>query len=496
MNFCGLPQATWFPDAALKEVFFRQVRKQGGVDYCFKPESAACAGMTKLTGICLYGFVMESDKYQNRGSGGILLYRILQAFALILLLVVAIGAGFIAGTVATSQGLIPMTGFSAGSGEGSADTLDVELLRQADNTIRNNYADRETLEGTNLTYSAIGGMVDSLGDTGHSRFLTPEMVRAERQAIQGEYEGIGALLNVNEAGNPVILAPMDGSPAQNAGLRAGDIILEVDGHDVSQAELTEVVQRVMGPAGTDVTLTLRRPEDDQIRDVTITRARIEVQNVTWQMLPETDIALVRIAAFSQNVSNDLVRALEEAQAQGARGIILDLRNNPGGLLNESISVVSQFIAEGNALQIRDAQGRTRSIPVQRGGAATQIPMVALINEGSASAAEITAGALQDYNRATLVGQKTFGTGTVLNQFRLSDGSALLLATELWLTPEGRAIWHEGIAPDVEVELPVDTTPTIPTGLREATAEDIRNLDDTQLLRALELMQEQIAVTQP
>jgi carboxyl-terminal processing protease len=419
------------------------------------------------------------------------LYRILQALALILLLMVAIGAGFVFGTVATSQGFIPVTGFSQGEGGTAAGELDMDLLRQASNTIRGNYADRETLEETNLTYSAISGMVDSLGDTGHSRFLTPEMVASERQAIQGQYEGIGALLNVNEAGNPVILAPMDNSPAQRAGLRPGDIIMEVDGHDVSQAELSEVVRRVMGPAGTDVTITVRTPDNNEIREITITRARIEVQNVTWQMLPGTDIALVRIAAFSQNVSGDLTQALQEAQAQGARGIILDLRNNPGGLLNEAIQVVSQFVGQGNALQIRDAQGNTRAVPVQRGGVATEIPMVAMINQGSASAAEITAGALQDYERATLIGEQTFGTGTVLNQFRLRDGSALLLATELWLTAEGRALWHEGVPPDIEVELPRDTAPAIPASLRDITAEDLRALEDNQLLRALEVMLDQI-----
>jgi carboxyl-terminal processing protease len=418
------------------------------------------------------------------------LYRFLQALALMFLLFLAVVAGFFAGSVATSQGFIPVTGFTGGDAA-PAGQLNVDLLRQANNTIRNNYADQETLEETNLTYAAISGMVDSLGDTGHSRFLTPDMVAAERRAIQGQYEGIGALLNVNEQGNPVILAPMDGSPAQAAGLRPGDIILEVDGHDVSQAPLTEVVQRVMGPAGTDVTLTLRRPDTNDIRDVTITRAQIEVQNVTWQMLPDNEIAVVRIAAFSQDVSEDLIDALQAAQDEGAQGIILDLRNNPGGLLSEAIEVVSQFIAQGNALQIRDSEGRTRSIPVNGGGVATEIPIVALINQGSASAAEITAGALQDYDRAVLVGEQTFGTGTVLNQFRLQDGSALLLATELWLTPEGRAIWHQGIAPDEEVELPEDTVPAVPMSMRELTVEDMQSLTDTQLLRAIEILQYQI-----
>lgn len=330
-----------------------------------------------------------------------------------------------------------------------------------------------------------------LGDTGHSRFMPPDVVASEDRQIQGEFEGIGALLNVNKDGNPVILAPMDGSPAQKAGLRPGDIIMAVNGEDVSHAALSEVVRRVLGPAGTNVTLTIRSPESEDVRDVTITRARIVVKNVTWQMLPGTKIAHVRIAGFSNNVTRDLTNALSEVKQQGAQGLILDLRNNPGGLLSEAIGVASQFLPDGFVMQTKDANGEINKIPVRSGGAATKIPMVVLINEGSASAAEITAGAIQDYGRAKLVGQKTFGTGTVLNQFRLPDGSALLLATELWLTPKGREIWHQGIAPDVEVVLPTDVSPSIPETERSLTADGLKNLKDPQLLRGLELLQQQI-----
>jgi len=422
--------------------------------------------------------------------------RAIQFIGFIVIIFIALGVGFFAGIVTDQQGLVPVTGLIGRPLNGFSPTpqpgeLNTDLIQQAYRVIQEHYADRSALQSPDLTYGALTGMVDALGDTGHSRFMTPEMVQAEARQISGEFEGIGALLNVNDEGNPVILAPMDGSPAQKAGLKPGDIILEVNGADVSQAPLSEVVQKVLGPAGTNVTLTIRNPDTNEVRQVTITRARIVVQNVTWQMLPGTNVAHVRVAAFSNNVTKELVRAIETAKAQGAKGLLLDLRNNPGGLLNEAVGVTSQFLKSGDVLQTKDAQGNISTIRVQKGGVATEIPMVVLINQGSASAAEITAGAIQDYDRAQLVGEKTFGTGTVLNQFRLSDGSALLLATELWLTPKGRAIWHQGIAPDVTVTLDSDITPSIPENERQMTAEEMKNLDDVQLLEALDLLQKKI-----
>jgi carboxyl-terminal processing protease len=403
-------------------------------------------------------------------------------------MVVMAGIGFAAGLfVDQPSALVPATGRETATGT-PPQVLNVDLIAEAHDVIQDNYADREALEDTDLTYAAISGMVDALGDTGHSRFLTPDMVAAEQRAISGELEGIGALLQIKDD-LPVILAPMDNSPAQRAGLQPGDIILEVDGEDVTQRSLTEIVSRVTGPAGTDVTLTIQNPETDEVREVTITRARIDIQNVTWQMLPGTSIAHVRIASFSQDVANNLRSALRDAKRQGAESVILDLRNNPGGLLSQAIGVTSQFLAEGNALIQKDAQGETREVPVRAGGVATDLPLVVLINQGSASAAEIVAGALQDYERATLVGETTFGTGTVLLTFPLDDGSAVLLATELWLTPKGRVIWHEGIPPDVAVEMPANVSPSIPETERDLTPEGLDALDDTQLKRAIEILQE-------
>jgi carboxyl-terminal processing protease len=363
----------------------------------------------------------------------------------------------------------------------------LDLVNQAYQIIQHNYVDRSAVQQTQLEYGAISGMVDALGDTGHSRFLTPQMVQQENNFTQGSFEGIGAEVMMNSNGQVVIVAPIDGSPAQAAGVKAGDIMLKVDGVDLTGMSLNDVVSKVLGPAGTKVTITLQDPKTNAIRDVTITRAKINVQNVTWTMLPGTTIADVRIAGFSQGVTNDLRNALTQIKAQGATGIVLDLRNDPGGLLDEAIGVTSQFLSSGNVLLVKNAQGQQQAISVKGGGLATNIPMVVLVNQGTASAAEIVTGALQDSHRATVIGETTFGTGTVLNSFPLSDGSQILLATEEWLTPSGRVIWHKGLAPDVTVTLASTVTPFIPEAGQGMTASQLQNSQDAQLLKAISVL---------
>ncbi len=360
------------------------------------------------------------------------------------------------------------------------------LMTDAWDTVQNNYVDIKDITNTQLIYGAISGMVDALGDTGHSRFLTPEMVQQENNFTQGQFEGIGAEVQMKD-GNIVIVAPIDGTPAQKAGVHPGDIIVKVNGEDITGLSLGDVVSKILGPAGTQVTITLMDPKSGQTRDLTITRAKIQLQNVTWNMLPGTHVAHLRIAAFSSGVTNDLITAIQEIRSQGGQAIILDLRNDPGGLLDEAVSVASQFLASGDVLQVRDAFGNVQSIPVKSGGLATDIPLVVLINQGTASAAEIVSGAIQDAGRAQLVGETTFGTGTVLQPFALPDKSEILLATQEWLTPKGRQIWHNGIAPDVTVTLPQNAFPLVPEGEKGMTAADIQNSQDTQLLKALDLL---------
>jgi carboxyl-terminal processing protease len=365
-------------------------------------------------------------------------------------------------------------------------TIDFQLISEAWNRIDQSYVDRPAIQGQALTYGAISGMVDALGDTGHSRFLSPEMLKEQHEFTSGQFEGIGAYVEIKD-GHVVIVSPMDGSPAQKAGLQPGDIILAVDGENVTGMPIDQVVGRILGPAGTSVTLTILTPDTQQTRDVTMMRAKITLENVVWRQVPGTQIAHVRIVAFSQGVADDLRQALGEIQQEGLAGIVLDLRSNPGGLLGESVDTASQFLQSGNVLLEKDAQGKVTPVAVVKGGLAPDIPLVVLIDAGTASAAEIVAGALQDANRAQLVGETTFGTGTVLNEFSLSDGSALLLATEEWLTPNGRTIWHQGITPDVQVTLAQGTSPLLPEAEAGMTPEQVQDSGDAQLLKALELL---------
>ncbi len=370
---------------------------------------------------------------------------------------------------------------------------DFSLLNQAWSTIQKEYVDRSALQSKDLTYGAISGMVDALGDTGHSVFLTPGMANDLRHMERGELKGVGLEIHMKN-GRVVVVAPIDGSPAQRAGIRPGEVILKVGGQDIADWPLNKVVDQISGRAGTKVTLTLQDPHGGGERELTLTRASIKLHEVTWCRIPGTSIAHLRLASFDAGVTRDLKRALLDIRAGGMNGIILDLRNNPGGLLDEAVSVASQFLAGGDVLVAKDAKGQTSPVPVEKGGLATNVPLVVLVNEGSASAAEIVAGALEDGKRADLVGETTFGTGTVLEEFRLADGSSLLLAVEEWLTPAGRSFWHKGLAPQFPVTLPPNADPLFPMTERDLTPEKLQQSEDHQLLTALRMLTNQAEQT--
>jgi len=380
--------------------------------------------------------------------------------------------------------------FSAGSSvevpPGAASEF--QLMSQAWRIIEREYVNQDAVRPRRMAHSAISGMLGTLGDVGHTRFLAPELAERHRRRLQGEFEGIGAYVEMRE-GQVVIVAPIDDSPAQRAGLEPGDVIVQVDGEDVTGLPLDEVVGRVLGPAGTEVTLTIREPESGDTREVTLERAEIDLDLVTWQRLPGTSVAYVRISAFSEGAADELEDVLDEIEEEEISGVLLDLRNNPGGLLNEAVGVVSHLVDSGNVLLRRDAEGQITEEPVREGVTATELPMVALANQGTASAAEIVIGALQDHDRASVVGTTTSGAGTVLNEFSLPDGSIMLLAVEEWLTPDGREIWQEGLTTDVEMALPDDAEPLIDLRFQDLTEQELRNSKDTQLLRALDLLEQ-------
>jgi carboxyl-terminal processing protease len=394
----------------------------------------------------------------------------------ILSLVIGLAGGVVMDRAGQVNAAAPATPAVAGP--------NLELIQQAWDTLEQNYVDRPALQSTQLTYGAIGGMVDGLGDTGHSRFLTPQMVKEENDFNAGEFEGIGAEVESKD-GNLVIVAPIDGSPAQKAGLKPGDIIVKVDGNDITQLPLGQAVALVLGPAGTKVTLTIEDPQTGAMRDVALVRAKIPIHSVTWQQLPGTSLAHLRIAEFTPGVTQDLEKALTDMKQKGITGVILDLRRDPGGLLDEAVGTASEFLASGNVLEEKDAQGKITPVPVKPGGVATTIPLVVLTDEGTASAAEIVAAALQDAGRAKVIGATTFGTGTVLQRFDLSDGSGLLIATKEWLTRNGRVLWRHGVTPDTAVALPTGAQPLVPEAEQNLTAAELQSSKDTQLLKAID-----------
>jgi carboxyl-terminal processing protease len=250
--------------------------------------------------------------------------------------------------------------------------------------------------------------------------------------------------------------------------------------------MNRIAARMSGEVGQPVALTVLNPSDGRRREIKIVRAALKLNNVSWQRLPGLNLAHVRIAMFSDGVTEDLRKALLAVKEQGLQGIILDLRYNPGGALDEAIGVASQFLKSGNVFWEKNARSILTPVPVRPGGMATDIPLAVLINGGSASDSEIVAGALRDGRHAMLIGETTLGTGTVLTQFELDDGSALLLATQEWLTPNKVSFWHRGIAPDVKVSISPDAA-LRPSIERELTPEQLRASDDKQLLKAIEVL---------
>ena len=405
--------------------------------------------------------------------------RVRRRFALALLLVATLSAG------ASLERWVLMTGIPADSAG------DFRLMAQAWEIIDRYYVDRPAVRHAVMAAGAINGMTEALGDTGHSVYLTASEAKKAGAAVQGKLNGIGVEIIQSTNHQTVVVAPMDGSPAQQAGVRPGDVILQVDGHSVAGLPLSHISARMSGEAGKPVALTVLNPSDGRRREIKVIRAAMKVNHVTWQRLPGASLAHVRIAMFSDGVTSDLRKALLEIKAQGLHGIILDLRNNPGGALEEAIGAASQFLKSGNVMWQKNARGIITPVPVEPGGVATNLPMVVLVNRFSASDSEIVAAALHDARRATLVGETTTGTGTVLTEFQLSDGSALLLAVQEWLTPNKVSFWHRGIEPDVKISLSPEAL--LRPGLEhEMTSKQLHASGDAQLLKAIELLTQAVA----
>ena len=395
---------------------------------------------------------------------------ILRVLGLVLLIsAVAVGA-FLYGR---SQSIASLEG---------EDRESLKLYAEALDTVQEDYVDGEDVDSKKQTYGAIKGMLDSLGDEGHTRFQTPKEAENNREGLSGTYVGIGVQLSTVDE-DIVVAAPIEGSPADEAGIESGDVVVAVDGKDVREKDSSEIVEVVKGKKGTSVEVTVRR--DGKERDFRMERAEIRSPVASWYRIPDSEVAHVRLTSFSDDSAAELSRVLDEARAAGAKRFILDLRDNPGGRLDQALKMAGEFLETGKIVYIReDASGEREKVEVERNAEAIDAPLVVLVNGGSASSSEILAGALRDNDRATVVGQTTFGTGTVLSEFELNDGSSILLGVAEWLTPNGDFIRDTGIDPDIRVKLGKDTEPVTPAQAKDMSAEEILD-GDAQLRRAFE-----------
>jgi carboxyl-terminal processing protease len=404
----------------------------------------------------------------------------------VIVLTGACSAGFIAGQVVKpglSQSAISflpqITSIAPGnsSAESTATPEDLqktfEPFWQAWNLLHEEYVD-QPLDNQKLMRGAIKGMLDSLGDP-HTAYLDPDQYKELNTQLQGEekYEGIGAWVDTT-SDYLTIISPMPKSPAENAGLRTGDKIIAIDGKDMTGIDGEVVRKQVLGPAGSIVTLTILREGVDPF-DVKVTRASINVPSLESRML-EDDIGYVHLYVFGDKTREELRATIKELLAQNPKGLILDLRYNGGGYLTTAIDVASEFIDSGTVMYEVYGDGTKKTYEAKRGGLATDIPMVVLINEGSASASEIVAGAIQDRGRGKLVGVTSFGKGSVQVPTALQDDQgAVRITIARWLTPNGRTIHGVGLEPDYNIPI---------------TDDDRSAGRDPQLDKAIELLKQQ------
>ncbi len=319
-------------------------------------------------------------------------------------------------------------------------------------------------------YDAIRGIVQGLGDP-FTNFFTPKQAKQFDEDMSGKFEGIGALVKQADGGGILIVETFENSPARKAGLQKGDVIVSVDGKDITKMSLEEAIMLVRGPAGTTVTLTIRRKGKEKPFDVEVTRAKIDIPVVKKEMRPD-GIAYLKLNSFTSNSPKLVHEALKELLARHPKGLIFDLRGNGGGYLDAAVSIGSEFLSGGDILVERFKDGKENHYKVKPKGIARKIPLVVLVDGGTASAAEIVAGAIQDDKRGVLIGEKTFGKGSVQIIKKLSDGSELKVTIAHWFTPKGRAIHGKGIEPDIVVKL---------------TPEDQKAGKDPQLDRAVQYL---------
>lgn len=351
--------------------------------------------------------------------------------------------------------------------------LDFSIMWTVMDKLESNYYDKSLIDPQKMLNGAVMGLVASLDDP-YTTYLPPVQNEGFKQTLAGEFQGIGAELGMNE-GTIIIVAPLDGSPAQKSGLRPGDAILSVNGESTSGWTLNQAVEKIRGPKGSDVTLNVFSKDAEEPRDVKLTRDTIQVDSVTmWvkkaseideinkDKLPENlrneTVAYIRLSQFGDRTNQEWIKMINDLdlkmkQGTDVKGLVLDLRNNPGGYLTDAVFIASEFLPVGDTVVTQEeGKGRDLAMKVERKGLLPNLPLVILINKGSASASEIVSGAMRDHERAELVGEKSFGKGTIQSAEDLGGGAGLHITIAKWLTPNGTWVHKQGLTPDVEAEV--------------------------------------------
>ena len=323
------------------------------------------------------------------------------------------------------------------------------ILKQARSILELYHVDGDKGPGEKkLFYGAMKGVVGATGDP-YTRFVEPEQLKEESIEMEGQYGGLGIYIGQRD-GKTLVISPIEGTPADRAGLKPMDEIVKVGEKVIVGMDQNEVVKMLRGPANTKVQIWVRRNGKDQLLKFSLTREVIRIKSVRFEMLPG-GVAYIRLVHFNQKSGAELAEAIRSAEAKKAKGILLDLRNNPGGLLNAAVDVASLFLDGGLVVGMKGRVEKANDTLYAESGKDTKLPTVVLINEGSASASEIVAGALQDRKRALLVGKKSFGKGSVQTLFNLPDGAGMYVTIARYHTPSGKVIDHVGLVPDVKVE---------------------------------------------
>jgi len=377
---------------------------------------------------------------------------------------------------------LSLGGTSASKGVDPAATYEhLKLFTDVLAIIQNQYVD-ET-DPREVIYGAVRGMLRTLDP--HSSFLDPESYREMQVETSGSFGGLGIEITIRDD-QLTVVAPIEGTPAWRAGIQPGDRIVKIEGLSTKDMSLVDAVKKMRGPKGTKVTISILREGLKEPQDLTLTREIIQVQSVKSQEV-EPGIGLIRIRQFQERTARDLEAALEKLEKTGRfAGLILDLRNNPGGLLSAAVEVAEKFLGDGQLVVYTEGRVRSQNMRfIAHARHPTEVPLVVLVNHGSASASEIVAGAIQDHGRGVVLGQPTFGKGSVQTIIPLSDGSGLRLTTARYFTPKGRQIHGKGISPDIVIEPPKEEPEG--KGLTPPPSEAEQLKRDIQLQRAIEIL---------